>query len=516
MIRTLLVAGFFCFFRPFAQAQSPPAGRQAYVEVGALGATTNRTPFWLRANQFGVVPLTGQAGTVRAGLSGSFMLTDTTVGRYRVRDKSKQAVYEAKRPWWVGYGAEFVSNAANPLKSLLPEAYVSLNHRQLEIVAGRRREVIGLGDTLLTSGFYAWSGNALPVPKVRIGTRGFVSLGKSGRFAINAYMAHGWFGNTWYMQGSYLHQKSVFLRVGKPSARIQATGGLNHQAQWGGYTAFLPKEYAVDGQLPNKLVDFPNVFAIIRIGGRDNSRITSFDYYNLYGNHLGSWDLQLDVRLNRAQLKFYHQHGFDDSSGILFINFPDGLYGVSYTPTVAQSGGFRVKRALFEFLTTLQQSGANYWKVDPATIPDGEKWTAVNKGDDNYFNNGQYQEGWTYQGQGLGTPFITNDRDVRPEFRNQTTQAYSNNRVVAFHTGLWATVANKIDLRAKLSVSLNYGLMHQPFPGTPVQGSALVQAGVPVGWLGSTYLTGSLAADVGQLYTNSLGVQLGLRKTVGL
>ena len=89
MSRSVLVIGILICFSQFLQAQTPTAGRQVYVEVGALGATTNRTPFWLRANQFGVVPLTGQAGTVRAGLSGSFMLTDTTVGRYRVRDKSK-------------------------------------------------------------------------------------------------------------------------------------------------------------------------------------------------------------------------------------------------------------------------------------------------------------------------------------------------------------------------------------------------------------------------------------------
>jgi len=467
-----------------------PASHEGYVEVGGMAASSARTPFWLRANQFGTVPLSAPAGTGRAGIRGRMLLTDTT----------KQT---ARKPWTVSYGAELVGNAGRDNQLLAPEYFVSLTHRQIQLTAGRRREVIGLVDTTLSSGSYAWSGNALPLPKIQFGTRGFAPLGRRQWLAINAFIAHGLFANTDYMQHSFLHQKSIILRVGKPTSAIRVYGGINHSVQWGGHSNFLDHHYAVNGQLPGQSRDFPNVLFAIRMGGLDNPRVTSFDYVNLYGNHVGSIDLGMELRLASVQLMLYHQHSFDDASGMLLQNVPDGLSGLRIRPLKRGSAGFHIDAVLVEFLSTLHQSGPSFYQANTHT-----------KGADNYFNNMQYAEGWTYNDRVIGTPFITRKQDLSPDLQNNTQWTINNNRVQMAHLGLSATLAQRVSCLAKVSYSQNYGVPGEPLPGTPSQWSSLLQLQTPVSWMGGMTLTAAVAADIGELYTNSIGGSVGLRKTV--
>lgn len=481
-----------CYFAVFAQTKSV---HQAYVEVGGLVSSAERTPFWLRANQFGIVPYAAPAGTLRVGVSGSVLLTDTA-GLYATKSPG--------RAWVLSYAAEAVGNAGKENQLLAPEYYVKLAHRQIQLVIGRRREVVGLVDTTLTSGSYSWSGNALPIPKIQFGTKGFAPLGRRKWLAINAFIAHGWFANTDYMQHSFLHQKSVIFRVGKPRATLRFYLGLNHNVQWAGHSDYLDYHYAVDGQLPGQLRDFPNVLFNVRTDGLNNPRITSFDYANMYGNHLGSLDVGFDLRLPLVTLLLYHQHSYDDSSGIVFFqNVPDGLTGLRIQPLKQGSSNFQIDDFLLEFLSTLSQSGPIF------------DWYTKTYGADNYFNNQQYQEGWAYRSHIIGTPFITLKQDVKPEFQNNTSWIVNNNRVQMAHIAMRATIARRMSLMTKLSYSKNYGVpMSEPLAGIPAQFSSLVQLGMPVGWLGGMLLTASAAADCGQLYTNAVGAYVGLRKTV--
>ncbi|WP_080054191.1 capsule assembly Wzi family protein [Spirosoma aerolatum] len=478
------------FFSVHQLLHAQSAGfHQAYVEVGALASSTDRTPFWLRANQFGTVPYSTPIGSLRVGAKGTVVLSDT-LGK------------APDRAWRLTYGAEAIGNAGKQNQLLAPEYYISLTHRQIEFVVGRRREVIGLVDTTLTSGSYSWSGNALPIPKVQFGTRGFAPLGRKQWLAINAFMAHGWFANTEYMQHSFLHQKSVIFRIGKPSATVRGYVGINHSVQWGGHSDYLDYHYAVDGQLPGELRDFPNVFLAIRTNGLNNPRITSFDYTNLYGNHVGSIDLGVEVRLPSANLMLYHQHSYEDASGVFFKNAPDGLTGLRIRPVRSGSSGFHVDDFLIEFLSTLDQGG-----------PIFEPWNGLS-GNDNYFNNGQYQEGWAYKNRIIGTPFITLKDDVLPEYVYPSSLAVNNNRVQVAHLAMRAGVGRRISLLAKVSYSRNMGTYGILFSNKPKQLSSVIQLGMPLNWLDGLSLTASVAADIGQLYTNTIGGYVGLRKTV--
>lgn len=474
----------------FAQINSQ---HQAFVEVGGLVSSAERTPFWLRANQFGTVPASAPIGTARVGINGSVLLTDTS-GLYARKAPS--------RAYILNYSAETVGNIGKENQLLMPEYYVQLAHRQLELMVGRRREVIGLVDTTLSSGSYSWSGNALPIPKIRFGTKGFAPLGRRQWLAINAFIAHGQF-DTDYILHSFLHQKSVFFRVGKPSSVVRFYIGLNHNVQWGGQSNDLPPGLAVNGKLPGEFRDFPNVLFAIRIGGKLDPRLTQFDWVNLFGNHVGSTDFGFELKLPSVNLMLYHQHSFEDASGVMMQNLPDGLTGLRIRPVNNRTSSFAIDGLLIEYLSTLNQSGPTFNQTN----------TTV-KGGDHYFNNEQYSKGWVYHDHIIGTPFITRKQAVREVYGNTTNWAINNNRVQMAHIGLQATVLQRMKLMAKFSYSRNHGVPGEPLPGTPAQFSSLVQLALPVNWLGGSFLNASMSADVGQLYDNAIGSYIGLRKTV--
>ncbi|WP_128547605.1 capsule assembly Wzi family protein [Larkinella soli] len=489
--------GFFLLFLfHYSAAQRPASSRiTPFAEAGLLAASAERTPFWLRANQFGIVPARSPAATLRLGVFGSVALRDTQASTGR-------------RPWTLTYRAEIVGNAGKQSTVLLPEAYVRVAHRSLELVAGRRREIIGLVDSTLSSGSFAWSGNALPMPKIRFGTAGFTPLWRNGWLGVNAFIAHGWFADTWFMQHSFLHEKSTLWRLGKPAWGFRLYAGINHHAQWGGRSDYLDRNLAVDGQLPGRLRDFGNVFLTLIPRDRQNPRYTYFDGFNRFGNHLGSYDFGLELPGKTTSLLFYHQHPYEDSSGLIFANLPDGLSGIRLQRRPAAGTGFRLNTLLLEVLLTRSQSGSFLDLYGLGTLRRTE-------GRDNYFNHSQYREAWTYRGQVLGTPFITLQSDLRREWWNQSGWRIINNRVQVYHLGFRAAVGRRVEIEGRFSYSLNYGTYDQALPGSPGQFSSLLRATLPVRWLGGSVLTGALALDQGRLYTNSAGTYLGLRKTWG-
>ena len=72
---------------------------QYSAEAGAYFSSSTATPFWLRANQYGIVPNQSPAYTLRVGLYGDSDTTGTGVGRWR------------NTRFAVGYGLNVVANA---------------------------------------------------------------------------------------------------------------------------------------------------------------------------------------------------------------------------------------------------------------------------------------------------------------------------------------------------------------------------------------------------------------------
>jgi hypothetical protein len=489
---TFIVVTVLGSFASFGQKFVLPSSVDAEAEVGTIVASNQVTPFWLRTNQFGIIPTNSPAALVSAALRKRYTYFDSLNNKPRKFD------------WSASVKPVLVYSKTNDAKVLLPEAYASVRFKRIEFYAGRRMELMGLGDSTLTMGFYAGSGNALPIPKVQIGTIGFTPLKFTKNFlAIHAGFSHGWFATN-YLDGVRLHQKFMYFRFGKPKSNIKVYAGLNHNVLWAGQADYLKTrpDLAKDGKFPSSWSLYPNiVFAYTPKNWYEKNGYGAFDSYRL-GNHLGSYDFGIEAKLLGYNLFVYHQHPFEDVSSMIFKNVPDGLYGINLKPaSVTGSGTFRLTRLTLEFLTTKDQSGSTFY------IP-GSKF----QGADNYFNHSQYGQGWSYQGNALGTPFIIPGKDM-DQSRRKSGQFYPNNIVNVWYAGAQGTLGKAWQFGVRGSFSRNFGTPGAKFEQVRNQLSLLGTAQYQLPGLKNTSITARLATDQGEIFKKSTGGFLSIAKT---
>lgn len=233
-----------------------------------------------------------------------------------------------------------------------------------------------------------------------------------------------------------------------------------------------------------------------------NDRFTDFDGTNRIGNHIGSYDVGLEWNGVTANWLLYHQHIYEDASGLALQNIPDGLTGLRFknlrrTPI----NGFRLRRMVLEWLCTTNQSGPTF---DP---------TARFQGGDNYFNHSQYRQGWSYQGRTLGTPLLVPYTDMQVGPANLGGPFFPNNRVLAWYTGLEGGFLKGPILTLRASYSRNLGTYNQPYPTPIYQLSTLLSAQWSLTKRATTVLTTSVAMDRGDLLPDALGGYIGLLHT---
>ncbi len=484
-----LTTGLLLLCRP-ANVRAQVPALDATAELGGYVADGDRTPFWLRANQWGRVPLAAPAGTARLGVHYRTPRTWADTSRHR-----------ARLSW--EFGLETVGNVL-PDRSgqvLLPEAYAKLRWGKWAITGGRERRIVGVVDTTLSTGSFSMSGNALPMPMLRLELAEYLPLGFLGNFfSLKGSFVHGWYDDP-YLQDAYFHQKTFYGRLGKPEGRAHFQMGLVHHVTWGGAADYLKNSpVAVDGKLTTEFGDYVRGVIFAQIPkDKANGRFTDFDGTNRIGNHVGHIDMAFDWQIKNTRLLLYRQHPFEDASGLQFQNLPDGLYGLSLRREAAAGKALALRALLLEFLYTENQSGPTFDLANSRF-----------KGGDNYFNHGQYREGWSYRSRGLGTPFIPPAREVRPELN---AFAFPNNRSRVYHLGLEAVLLDKINLMAKFSYSLNSGTFNRPFEPDVEQFSSLLTFDAPLLRRGSLRLLGQVAYDRGELYPDSFGGYLGIRSS---
>lgn len=465
------------------------SGLHGEIEAGSVLSSQSATPFWLRTNQYGIIPAQAPAGLLQAAIWKSYRQPDSA--------------YRRKWDWGFKVNPVLAYDRTENLKLLLVEANLKIRFGVLELWAGRRREVIGLGDTTLSSGFYAGSGNALPIPKIQLSTIGYVPLHFTKDFlAINAGFAHGWF-NVPYIQDARLHQKYLYVRLGKPASSVKFYAGVNHQVQWAGHSESLKQrpDVAANGYLPSDWGFYK--YVVFSYTPKDWNTIagyTSFDSYRV-GNSVGSIDFGVEFTTRGKKMLAYYQHPYEDVSGILFLNVPDGLWGLSCAIQSDKPASFQLIRLALEFLTTKNQSGPTFY------IP-GSSY----QGGDNYYNHGQYAEGWSYFGRTIGTPFIAPKQDFDPSYNLTGGQFFTNNRVNMWYVGVQARY-RKSTFLLRASYSQNYGTYNEPFLPIHGQFSGLLSAQIPVARWNNTAIVAKLAVDNGGLYTDAVGGYIGIKKS---
>jgi hypothetical protein len=400
-----------------------------------------------------------------------------------------------------GWGAEAVINAGHTVKLLIPEAYVKVKFGQrLEVWAGRRRETIGLVDSTLSSGSYAWSGNTLPMVKIQVAIPDY--LPRNGLFGFKGFYAHGWFEEDRFIKNILLHQKALYGRFGKPHWRLKLYGGFNHQVMWSGNTERLPGSVIKNNQLPNHFSDYVDVILGSTLGDRkdvDTSRISSFDRENRIGNHLGTVDLGFEYLASRFSLFAYRQNIYEDGSLFYLTNIQDGLNGLRIrNRRPVDPNKIQLQNVLLEYLYTQSQGGALFLE------------NASQRGRDNYFNHSQYQDGWSRFGLTMGTPFITPSGDSRGDLPQYSFS--NNNRVAVIHVGLSGQAYNVLRFQLKASYSENLGTYQMPFDKPVRQFSSVVSLSAPLKIGSGVTASAAVATDVGDLFTNSLGFYVGIRK----
>ena len=116
---------------------------------------------------------------------------------------------------------------------------------------------------------------------------------------------------------SYLHQKSLYGRFGKPSWRLKLYGGFNHQVVWGNEQDYYNDDYT--------LSPIETYFYVITGKKYSNGIIQD----ERQGNHLGSIDIGFEYEFDKVKLLLYRQNFYEAGALAHLANIQDGLNGIS-------------------------------------------------------------------------------------------------------------------------------------------------------------------------------------------
>ena len=320
-------------------------------------------PFWLATNRFGTIDPTGAGGTLR-------------FNAFTAHDPGKSISY--------AFGADLVGRVSPQSTLFLQQFYGELQAGPFLLRAGRKEETAGMVHPTLSLGSMTVSPNAAPLTQVNISWPKYVGVPGTNEFvSIKGSISHGWFEGNRIVNNAFLHEKSVYLRVGGKDWPIRAYGGIMHYATWGG-THINPRI----GQLPSSFGDFWRVF-FVQGASADNG--LDPEVSNVLGNALGAYDFKLDISLERIFIQVYRQFYLEDTVSMAFRNVHDGLWGLSFDFQDRPAG---IRHVLYEHVNTKRQSSKQF-EIDAGLI-----------GTDNYYNHGVYSSGWTHRGRTIGMPLV--------------------------------------------------------------------------------------------------------------
>ena len=106
----------------------------------------------------------------------------------------------------------------------------------------------------------------------------------------------------------------------------------------------------------------------------------------------------------------------------------------------------------------------------------------------------------------LGTPLITS-----PIYYPDSLSGTINNRVIAGHIGIGGVI-QKVEYKAYFTYSINKGTYDTPIDPAKHQFSWYLETMFPSVWRGIDMKL-QLAADIGKMYGNNLGINVLFRKT---
>jgi hypothetical protein len=220
----------------------------------------------------------------------------------------------------------------------------------------------------------------------------------------------------------------------------------------------------------------------------DTAKNGGNDAFNRSGNHLGTLDVGFDINTNSFSILCYRQNIYEDGSLAYLSNIYDGLNGVSIEFKGTHQNNVFFKKIVLEYLNTTSQGG----------IGGSESTHARLRGQDNYFNNSVYRDGWIYSNHILGTPFI-----------NINNEGFKSSRVEAYHIGIESNFST-----VPINLLFSYTNNQSPYGSKPniikQQLYALIQATFHI--KNGLNVKTSLSIDNGELENNKIGLGVTLKK----
>ena len=153
--------------------------------------------------------------------------------------------------------------------------------------------------------------------------------------------------------GSYLHQKSLYGRFGKPGWRLKLYGGFNHQVVWGHEQDYYTEDYT--------LTPIETYFYVITGKRYTNGYIQE----ERQGNHLGSIDLGLEYEFDKSKVASIPAKSLRSRCPRPFGKHSGRIEWPQYSKSPQMDNQGIWNKMLFEFLYTKNQAGQpwspEYW-----------------------------------------------------------------------------------------------------------------------------------------------------------
>lgn len=417
---------------------------EGFGSLTGIVYSQEESPFWIHSNQRGRIDES-------SNISAFF---------------SSKATYQFSRhaKLEVGLGGLFHDGFSEKLQ--LDESYLMLENYWLKAHVGRKQKDLLYDGLSASNQNILWSLNARPLPGVSLALKNPFLISKKAGISVDAVWEEFITDDDRHVENTRIHHKSFHVIFSKIK-NFEIRAGLQHFVQWGGDSPTF-------GKLPSSFDDYVNVF----IGKEGNDNIGGQEA-NALGNHIGSYEVSIKTAVNDYRVEILYNHLFEDGSGRILRNTPDGRYGIFVKSPESNN---IINSVMYELYYTRDQS-------DDDITTDGN---------DNYFNNNLYRSGWTYESRILGVPFITLDEN---RFR------ISNNKVIAHHIGV-SGIINNLPYKFLTSYRKNYGAKGSSFKENSVVSSYL---DLKI-WQNSVDVNIQLGADLNSTAAPNFGAGVQLSK----
>ena len=386
------------FFPKTIAGQNLSVSGQAALQT--LASNSERQPFYFWANQLGQVSALEQV---------NFFTHISVLSVYTLSNPSQS--------FFAGGNINIKQTKYTSFN--IPEIYGGFSSNYFQITGGLFADSLRMVGLSPSNSNFMVTQNAAPYPRLRLGSNGFIQLGRKNIFVAGIY-EEGVLTDQRAVMDARLHHKNLYFSIGTVK-KLQVTAGLDHFVFWG-------------GKADNE--DFSGSFSdylkVVFVGKYNHSKYGM----NSVGNQLGQYQFILRKSFKNMDGTFQISHPFEDLSGVRLQNYPDNMFTL-----LLQFHKVRfIEKLLLEYTTTKHQSG------NPAETSHGT-------GGDNYFAHPNYSSGFTFKGNIIGNPLFGPVRFTEEGIPNGP----ENNRFQSYHTGFSGKLFPALEYKLMVTYSSNFG-----------------------------------------------------------